>query len=490
MLDKEGGTALPGCGSDECRSAAEQNGRAPKFQVDEAANDFTGCVFVAPQEGKRMRALLEKDGIFDASRKIGKIKLGSPSDKGDGRRCVNVNSDNLKLASTESSTTAAAAAAAAPDAVPAPDPASAARAIVLSVSPELSAYSLCLALPVTTEVGSTIHQQQQYTVAALPFPLAPSAAAIASSGTPAIALHSAVMAYLTHYGLPTGLAAASTGDKPSQVPQRWERHGDLVVLPSTAFRGERWHSTPMQRDALYDAVCGALNATRLARQAPIDPGGRRESRAVLLKGDSGVVTHCDNGISYGFDVTLCMFSRGNISEKLRVASLPARDEVVVDLFAGIGYFTLPYLVHAGAAHVHACEWNPHAMRALSDNLRRNGISEDQYTLYEGDNRELAPHGVADRVNMGLIPTSRGSWRVGLRALRPERGGWLHVHENITSHAVGASALRDDLAAQGRSMAVELASIGPFTRVDLRHVERVKSYAPRIYHVVYDMECRP
>jgi len=42
---------------------------------------------------------------------------------------------------------------------------------------------------------------------------------------------------------------------------------------------------------------------------------------------------------------------------------------VVDLFAGIGYFTLPYLVHAGALHVHACEWNPAAVEALKKNLK-------------------------------------------------------------------------------------------------------------------------
>jgi 16S rRNA G966 N2-methylase RsmD len=44
-------------------------------------------------------------------------------------------------------------------------------------------------------------------------------------------------------------------------------------------------------------------------------------------------------------------------------------QVVVDLFAGIGYFTLPYLVHAGAHHVHACEWNPAAVEALKKNLK-------------------------------------------------------------------------------------------------------------------------
>ena len=54
---------------------------------------------------------------------------------------------------------------------------------------------------------------------------------------------------------------------------------------------------------------------------------------------------------------------------------------------GIGYFTLPYLVHAQAAHVHACEWNPHAVSALRQNLRDNNVS-DRCTVHEGDSRQV------------------------------------------------------------------------------------------------------
>ena len=46
-----------------------------------------------------------------------------------------------------------------------------------------------------------------------------------------------------------------------------------------------------------------------------------------------------------------MFCRGNISEKLRIAKFDCRGKVVVDLFAGIGYFVLPYLVHAKVGNV-------------------------------------------------------------------------------------------------------------------------------------------
>lgn len=61
-------------------------------------------------------------------------------------------------------------------------------------------------------------------------------------------------------------------------------------------------------------------------------------------GDSGWVDHRENGIIYSFDATKCMFSWGNLSEKRRIAQLDCRNEVIVDLFAGIGYFVLPFLV--------------------------------------------------------------------------------------------------------------------------------------------------
>lgn len=57
------------------------------------------------------------------------------------------------------------------------------------------------------------------------------------------------------------------------------------------------------------------------------------------------------------------------------------------LVSGIGYFTLPYLAHAGASHVHACEWNPDAVEALQKNLGANRVS-DRCTVHQGDNRQV------------------------------------------------------------------------------------------------------
>ena len=72
---------------------------------------------------------------------------------------------------------------------------------------------------------------------------------------------------------------------------------------------------------------------------------------------------------------------------------------MVDLFAGIGYFSLPYLIHAKAEFLHACEWNPAAVKALRKNMTANKIPESQYKIHEGDNREgVGPNLMSEYLN--------------------------------------------------------------------------------------------
>jgi len=75
--------------------------------------------------------------------------------------------------------------------------------------------------------------------------------------------------------------------------------------------------------------------------------GTRDSQALLLLGGSGWVQHKEGGVAYSLDVTKCMFSSGNTTERQRMAKLQCCGETVVDLYAGIGYYTLPFLCKAG-----------------------------------------------------------------------------------------------------------------------------------------------
>lgn len=48
---------------------------------------------------------------------------------------------------------------------------------------------------------------------------------------------------------------------------------------------------------------------------------------------------------------------------------------------------------------------------------------------------MCPRGMANRVNLGLIPSSEAGWATACAALRDDSGGILHVHANVTSNDV-------------------------------------------------------
>ncbi|XP_034545996.1 tRNA wybutosine-synthesizing protein 2 homolog isoform X2 [Notolabrus celidotus] len=293
----------------------------------------------------------------------------------------------------------------------------------------------------------------------------------------------------------------------ADLPRSFQRHGDLVLLGDSCFNLPGWKKIDHQ---LWSAVAKGLGAKRVAKMSHISSDGFRSPMVKMLLGEHSWVKHVDNKISYEFDVTKCMFSAGNITEKLRVAGFDCSGETVVDLYAGIGYFTLPYLVHTGAHHVHACEWNPDAVEALKRNLVSNRVS-DHCTVHQGDNRQLQLCDIADRVNLGLIPSSEDSWPVACRLLRRATGGILHIHQNVTSpftnkatvpeindatqRASGKRADREVWQDWAYDTANRISSLlkdisGAAWRTNIQHIEHVKSYAPHVHHVVLDLECRP
>ena len=274
--------------------------------------------------------------------------------------------------------------------------------------------------------------------------------------------------------------------KAGEIPTKWEKLGDLALLPAGAFASSRlWTADALAR--VYPAVASALGVTRLARQAEVSRGPKRESRAEMLwdpENRGGWVETRELGVTYGLDVTRVMFSSGNGTEKARMAGMAAAGETVVDLFAGIGYYTLQLLHHAGVAKVYACEWNPNSVAALRRNLALNAVDPRRCEVLVGDNRRTAPSAVADRVLLGLLPDSERAWPIAVEALRVS-GGVMHVHGNVASGEEEAWTRRLE-----STVAEIAASFGREWSVRVEHVERVKWYAPRVRHLVADVRCVP
>lgn len=139
--------------------------------------------------------------------------------------------------------------------------------------------------------------------------------------------------------------------------------------------------------------------------------------------------------------------------------------------------------------------------------------------------------MADRVNLGLIPSSEEGWPVACRVLKKDTGGLLHIHHNVETppttaplqtsvlqaeqespegagsggeaqHPTGDSGKEtlgarirpewqrwaEKTAARIQGLLAELH--GQPWHTSILHIKAVKSYAPHVDHLVLDLECRP
>jgi len=264
------------------------------------------------------------------------------------------------------------------------------------------------------------------------------------------------------------------------LPDKWEKIGDVVCLrlpPDTP---------PIVAEKIGEIYCDVLGA-RAAVAYDIITGVYREPHAKIIWscGGSGgvgvdeelITVHVENGIRYKLDVLHIMFSSGNIDERQRMAKIDMGGEVVVDMFAGIGYFTLPIARYTGARKVVAYEINPRAYRFLAENTRLNRV-EDVVETHNLDNRQ-AKEGVADRVVMGYLKDTHLFLPKAMKILRPE-GGVVHYHENCPEEIIPERPYRRIERAAGESG----------FRVVKKDIRWVKSYSPGVWHVVVDAEVRP
>ena len=257
-------------------------------------------------------------------------------------------------------------------------------------------------------------------------------------------------------------------NKELNIPNHWEKIGDTVILQE--FKDWKEYGYEVGKafaDVLKVKTVVIYHGTY---------GEFREPRITKIFGESTETIHIENGIKYKLDIAKIMFSSGNVDERIRMGKIDARDETIVDLFAGIGYFTLPLAKYGRAKKIYACEKNPIAYRYLLENIELNEL-ENIIPLF-GDNRNISPLKIADRVIMGYIHTEP-FLDIGFKALKKE-GGIIHYHNTITTEERDWK-MENELKFYGERNGFEISIISK--RV-------VKSYAPHIWHVVIDARATP
>lgn len=202
----------------------------------------------------------------------------------------------------------------------------------------------------------------------------------------------------------------------------------------------------------------------------------RKPLAEVVAGDRDTATlHKENGILFSLDPLRVMFSAGNFSERERMAYISSPEEEVLDMFSGVGQFSLPMAKHSQPRKVVAVEKSAETYSFLEENVALNRL--DNVEARHGDNREVSPASFAHRVLMGYLFSPEKYIPVALGALKAG-GGVVHFH---------ALVQKPELEAYGRRVVRLINRHGWGARVAYSRI--VKPYAPKLWHAVYDLEVR-
>lgn len=142
---------------------------------------------------------------------------------------------------------------------------------------------------------------------------------------------------------------------------------------------------------------------------------------------------------------------------------------VIDMFAGIGYFSIPIGVHSNAKQIYSIEINPNSFHYLKENIKLNKISN--ITPLLGDCINITPDYKADRIIMGYVKTTHHYLKVAIDSLN--KGGVIHYHETVPEKLMDIRPIN------------RIKELAGDRQVEFLKLNKVKKYSPGVFHVVCD-----
>lgn len=253
----------------------------------------------------------------------------------------------------------------------------------------------------------------------------------------------------------------------SRVPSGWQILGDIIIVNIPA-------ALESKKTQIAEALLSMYPKCKsVVRDLGIE-GQFRQPKRELLLGTSTETIHKEHGCLFKQDVTKVMYSKGNLEERKRMSRL-GKGEVVLDMFAGIGYFSIPMAVHSRPKKIISIEINPESFSYLKENIWLNHV-EDIITPVLGDCSQAAPEGEADRVIMGYVAITHHYLEPAIRALK-KNGGTLHYHETV----------HENLAWTRPEERIKRAAEKLGKKAEVLETRRIKKYSPGVLHVVIDVK---
>lgn len=208
-----------------------------------------------------------------------------------------------------------------------------------------------------------------------------------------------------------------------KLPRALDTIGEMAIIEIPPELNEH-------ANLIGEALLKTQNKIRtvLAKAGAVSGTYRLRALSVIAGESRTDTVHKEHGCRYHVDAAKAYFSPRLSHEHNRVASLVQDGETVVDLFAGVGPFSVLIAKGNETVKVYAVDINPDAVELLKRNIRLNRVENRVFPVL-GDAQHAVENnlfGVADRVIMNLPEKAIEFVYVACNATKPT-GGIVHFY---------------------------------------------------------------
>jgi len=214
------------------------------------------------------------------------------------------------------------------------------------------------------------------------------------------------------------------------------------------------------------------------RRASQVEGTFRTRKFEVMSGAGGTETvHREFSCRYLLDVSTVYFNPRLSGERIRIARQVRPDELVVDMFAGVGPYSVLIARLQPRSTVYSVDINPVAVKYLKENAFANSVA-DRVIPMLGDVEELARvrlRGMANRVIMNLPSVASSYLPAAVQILKDGRGA-IHFYA-FAPRNENVGTIVESFRSRVESRSIRLESI-PFSKV-------IKEVGPNRVQVAID-----
>jgi tRNA G37 N-methylase Trm5 len=257
------------------------------------------------------------------------------------------------------------------------------------------------------------------------------------------------------------------------LPKKWKKIGDIIIIDFKSIDKDK-------KKKIAKIYAEELRVKTAIQKSSVNGELRKPKDIELLYGKETITEISEYGIKYKLDIAEIMWSPGNTGwrsalagpEKVRDFYSFNEPKVIIDYFAGIGYFAIQMAKGYPKSKIIAIDKNPKSIEYLTMNCKKNGI--ENIEIINDDCRNI--NSKADVIHLGYIGNTKDFLDHTYNCLK--ENGITIFHEAYRNNWLGFKSRSDWIGIPDNFS--KLMKTKGFT---VEKIERVKFYGPSTSHII-------